>query len=163
MSRRGWKLAGWVAFLLYLIALVYFLLFAEMFGRTHMDSCYHYNLVLFKEIWRFWYYRERLGRTTVLLNLAGNVVGLMPFGFFLPFLAGRTRKCYTVTCLTFLFSLVIEITQLLCKVGSFDVDDLLLNTIGGVLGYFLFWMMLHVQRWKGIQVEKQSKWKQQKS
>lgn len=150
MNRRGWKLAGWVAFLLYLIALVYFLLFAEMFGRTHTEKCYRYNLVLFKEIWRFWHYRERVGMTAVLLNLAGNVVGLIPFGFFLPFLAARTRKCYTVVCLTFLFSLGIEITQLLCKVGSFDVDDLLLNTIGGMFGYFLFWVVSCIREWKGM-------------
>ncbi len=158
MNRREWKLAGWVAFLVYLIALVYFLLFAEMFGRTHteINKTYRYNLVLFKEIWRFWHYREQLGFTAVLLNLAGNIVGLMPFGFFLPFLAIRTRSCYTVTCLTFLFSLVIETTQLIYKVGSFDVDDLLLNTIGGILGYLLFWMAQYVRKWsgKGMPIEK---------
>lgn len=141
MNRRGWKFTGWVAFGIYLIVLVYFLLFAEMFGRNNADVCYHYNLVLFREIRRFWQHREILGRTAVLLNLVGNVAGLIPFGFFLPFLAGRTRKWYTVTCLTFLFSFTIELTQLLCKVGCFDVDDLLLNTIGGFLGYFLFWLV----------------------
>ncbi len=143
-------MAGWIAFFLYLIALVYFLLFAEMFGRTNTEKTYRYNLVLFKEIWRFWHYREILGTTAVLLNLVGNVVGLMPFGFFLPFLAKRTRRCYTVTCLTFLFSLTIELIQLLCKVGSFDVDDLLLNTIGGMLGYFFFWIGWHIRKWKGM-------------
>jgi len=148
VKRRGWKLAGWIAFVIYLIALMYFLLFAEMFGRNQADGCYHYNLVLLKEIWRFWHYRKVLGMTAVLLNLVGNVVGLMPFGFFLPFLAVRTRKWYTVTCLTFLFSLAIESTQLLCRVGSFDVDDLLLNTIGGMLGYFLFWIVRRIKNRK---------------
>ena len=38
----------------------------------------------------------------------------------------------------FLFSLFVESVQLVSKVGSFDVDDLLLNTLGGVLGYILF-------------------------
>ena len=66
-------MAGWIAFFLYLIALVYFLLFAEMFGRTNTEKTYRYNLVLFKEIWRFWHYREILGTTAVLLNLVGNV------------------------------------------------------------------------------------------
>ncbi|MCX4269765.1 MAG: VanZ family protein [Lachnospiraceae bacterium] len=150
MNRKRWKLAGWIAFFIYLVALMYFLLFAEMFGRTQTDRTYRYNLVLLKEIWRFWHYREQLGMTAVLLNLVGNVVALMPFGFFLPFLAVRTRKCYAVTCFTFLFSLFIETTQLLCKVGSFDVDDLLLNTIGGILGYFFFWVGRHI--WKGERV-----------
>ncbi len=35
-------------------------------------------------------------------------------------------------------SLGVEVFQLLTRVGSFDVDDLLLNTIGGILGYVLF-------------------------
>ena len=35
-------------------------------------------------------------------------------------------------------SLCIETVQLVCKVGSFDVDDLLLNTIGGIVGYIFY-------------------------
>jgi glycopeptide antibiotics resistance protein len=40
--------------------------------------------------------------------------------------------------LTFELSLCIEMVQLLSKVGSLDVDDLILNTLGGVVGYILF-------------------------
>ena len=39
---------------------------------------------------------------------------------------------------TFGLSLAIELIQLVSKVGSFDVDDLMLNTLGGVLGYLTF-------------------------
>ena len=35
-------------------------------------------------------------------------------------------------------SLCVEVLQLLTRVGSFDVDDIFLNTIGGVLGFVLF-------------------------
>ena len=35
-------------------------------------------------------------------------------------------------------SLLVELLQLVFKVGSFDVDDLLLNTIGGLLGYLVY-------------------------
>lgn len=149
MKKKRWKLISWAFFIGYLVALVYFLLFAEMFGRNNTeDLAYRYNLVLFREIKRFWTYRKVLGMTAVLLNLVGNVVGLMPFGAFLPLLAKRVRRWYIVTCLTFLFSLVIETTQLLFKVGSFDVDDLLLNTIGGFLGYLLFALIKRMQKRK---------------
>lgn len=144
-KRKGWRVVGWAAFIGYLVALVYFLLFAEMFGRGSVNVVYHYNLILFREIRRFWDYREILGMPAVLLNLVGNVAGLMPFGLFLPSLSKRTRKWYTVTGLTFLFSLTIEVTQLLCKVGSFDVDDLLLNTIGGIAGYLLFLVLYRIK------------------
>ncbi len=39
---------------------------------------------------------------------------------------------------SFGLSMCVEIFQILTKVGSFDVDDLLLNTMGGILGYILF-------------------------
>ncbi|MGI8386841.1 VanZ family protein [Robertmurraya sp. P23] len=37
---------------------------------------------------------------------------------------------------TFCLSLTYEIVQLVFELGSFDVDDLILNTLGGVIGYF---------------------------
>ena len=62
----------------------------------------------------------------------------MPFGFFLPVIWERMKKWYTVTVLGFIFSLCIETIQLVCRVGSFDVDDLLLNTAGGLLGFLVY-------------------------
>ena len=35
-------------------------------------------------------------------------------------------------------SLGVEVMQLLTKVGSFDVDDILLNTVGGVIGFLIY-------------------------
>jgi glycopeptide antibiotics resistance protein len=39
---------------------------------------------------------------------------------------------------TGIFSLLIEMIQFAVGVGTFDVDDVILNTLGGVLGYFMF-------------------------
>lgn len=126
----------WVLFIIYMAALCYFMFFAESFGRnTHSQQEYSYNLVLFKEIKRFIQYRELLGMEAFLLNIVGNVVGFMPFGFILPIISRRGKKWYNTILLSFMFSLCIEATQLAFKVGSFDVDDMFLNTMGGVLGY----------------------------
>ena len=52
--------------------------------------------------------------------------------------------------LSFDLSLVVEILQLLSKVGSFDVDDLLLNTLGGAIGYIGYLILLKLWRgWRG--------------
>jgi glycopeptide antibiotics resistance protein len=40
-----------------------------------------------------------------------------------------------VTIVSFSFSLLIETGQLLMEVGAFDVDDLILNTLGGLIGF----------------------------
>jgi glycopeptide antibiotics resistance protein len=59
----------------------------------------------------------------------------MPFGFTLPVLSKRFFKFKIITLATFSLSLTYEILQLLFGFGSFDVDDLILNTLGGMIGY----------------------------
>ena len=128
---------GKVLFVLYIFFLLYFLIFSDWYGRTGVSREYQYNLVLFKEIKRFIEYREELGAFAVFTNLFGNILIFMPFGFFIS-LASRARGFFMTLFYSFGLSLCVEVFQLLKKVGSFDVDDLLLNTIGGVLGYILF-------------------------
>lgn len=77
-----------------------------------------------------------------LINLFGNVAIFVPFGF----LAGTMIKKYSfvfVMLLSFSFSLLLECAQIILRMGTFDVDDLLLNTSGGVIGYLL-WKLCRV-------------------
>lgn len=129
---------GWVIFIIYLIFLAYFLFFSEEFGRGQVQEGYAYNLVPFKEIRRFIIYRGKVGMVSFFLNIVGNVAGFMPFGFFLPIVSRRSRRWYNTVLLSFVFSLCIETAQLVLKVGSFDVDDMILNTLGGILGFILY-------------------------
>lgn len=138
---------AWLLFGAYLILMVYFLFFAESMGRTSMGQEYHYNLQPFKEIQRYLTYRKVIG-IYALINLAGNVVAFVPFGLFYPLLSRRNRGFWKVTLLSFEVSLLVEIIQLVMRVGSCDVDDILLNTIGGVIGWICFkaaWFL----HWKG--------------
>ncbi len=121
-----WKLL----FLFYIAILLYVLLFAER--NTH--GLNGYNIRLFAEIKRYIVYREILGMQLVLQNLLGNVIGFLPFGFFLPQLNRRFDKLFKITLTGFFFSLMIEGIQLVSGVGCFDVDDIFLNTLGGFIG-----------------------------
>ena len=139
MKKHRHRILGAVLFVLYLVLLTYFLFFAEEMGRSpDVRAEYSYNLTLFKEIRRFLLYRNILGWRAVFLNIFGNVLAFMPFGFFLPVIWVRTRHWYITVLLSFAMSLLVETMQLVGKVGSFDVDDLLLNTIGGFAGYIIF-------------------------
>ena len=140
-----------LCFICYMILLVYYLFFSEEYGRTEPYDTYKYNLELFKEIKRYWYNREKIGTLFFLINLVGNVVVFMPFGFLVPVMYREQRKDVVyrghyfrsmlfVLLLGFLFSLVIEFIQLVTKVGCFDVDDLLLNTSGVLLGYIIYYI-----------------------
>lgn len=60
-SRKRIRILGKILFVLYIIFIIYFLLFSDWYGRTGQMQEYHYNLVLFKEIKRFWYYRDQVG------------------------------------------------------------------------------------------------------
>ncbi len=74
-----------------------------------------------------------------LFNLIGNIVIFMPLGIFLGLMARSNHISYLGVFLrSFSFSLCLESAQLLLAIGSFDVDDLLLNAGGGVLGFIGF-------------------------
>lgn len=137
-TKKKIRITGLILFICYLLGLTYFLFFAEGYGRTVTNREYSYNLVPFLEIKRFWNNREIIGSFAVFINLAGNVLAFVPFGFFLPVLNVHARGILRMALFTFEFSLLVETIQLVSKVGSFDVDDLMLNTLGGILGYVIF-------------------------
>jgi glycopeptide antibiotics resistance protein len=132
-NRKSRHLLGCLLFGIYLIALLYFLFFSEQFGRVPGED-YSYNLIPFREILRFWNNRETLGLAAVCINVLGNVIAFIPFGFFLPIVTKWKMNFRFVVLVTFFFSLAVECVQLVTRVGSFDVDDLILNTLGGLLG-----------------------------
>lgn len=141
------RMLGKILFVLYIIFLVYFLCFSELYGRTEIVEGYRYNLVLFKEIRRFIEYREELGSFAVFANLFGNILIFVPYGFFVS-VASSHRGFLKTVGYSFVLCLGVEIFQLVARVGSFDVDDILLNTFGGVLGYILFIICNRIRRRK---------------
>ena len=151
-SIKKLKAGGKVLLVLYLACLIYFMFFSESYGRTEFHAEYRYNLVLFQEIRRFLRYRDILGLPAVLINVVGNVVVFIPYGCGLPLLFERLQSFFRVLILSFTTSLLAETMQLIFRVGSFDVDDLLLNTIGGCIGYLVFVALR--QYWRGKYGEK---------
>ena len=69
-------------------------------------------MVTFQEIRRFWIYREKVGFLAAFLNLAGNVIGFLPFGFIVPVMHKKMESFWTVSLLGFMFSLCVETIQL---------------------------------------------------
>lgn len=138
-TNRRVRFWGRVLFMAYMFMALYFMFFSETLDRTMVSDSYRYNLTLFKEIKRFWEMRYSYGWGVTLINLLGNVVCFMPFGFLLPTISKSRviKNIISVTFFTMLFSVFIETAQLVTKVGAFDVDDILLNTIGGMAGYIL--------------------------
>ena len=93
------------------------------------------NFTLFKTIRMYIDYSYKLNSFE---NLVGNIVAFVPFGFLLPYVIKR-EKCFFIMLFQSFFLVVgIEVFQLFSAFGAFDVDDILLNCFGAVLGYLAY-------------------------
>jgi len=67
-----------------------------------------------------------------------NWLLFLPFGFLVPILWKYNRSIIRTGLLAFISSMLIEIAQIITGRGFFEVDDILLNTLGGICGYIVF-------------------------
>ena len=98
------------------------------------------NLVPFRTIGLFADVAHK--STHAFINLVGNVILFVPCTFLFPFVFPRTARSFRGSAFWlpllfgFCFSLAVELLQLFFMCGAPDVDDLILNTLGGALGAF---------------------------
>lgn len=112
------------AFLLYALLLFYVVTFQDVNYGTN-------NFIPFKEILRY-----EVGSKVFIKNIVGNIILFIPFGFFVAHLM-KSKKLYPTLVVSMITSIVIEYTQL--KIGrTFDIDDIILNIVGGFLGYLIY-------------------------
>jgi glycopeptide antibiotics resistance protein len=79
-------------------------------------------------------------------NLGGNLLGFVPLGIFLPLLFRRLKLFPTVIAVVFIVSLGYELIQLYTGLGIFDIDDLILNTGGGMIGFIIHFCVTLIYR-----------------
>lgn len=102
------------------------------FGGTQDGQA---NLIPFKTILP--YLLGHKGLIIAGINLVGNIALLVPLGFVLPFLY-RSLTWKTATFIGVASGLTIEVLQTMLHVGIFDIDDVILNALGFVLGYLMY-------------------------
>lgn len=139
------------AFIVYTALLLYWVLFDGGFGRTGFDGLSGATIETYKEalrtkgnflpfgtIVRFfkgYFVWHTLSFKAFAINIFGNILVFVPFGFFLPAIFKKQRK-YLWFLLTMTAVITcIEALQLLLLTGSPDVDDLILNLLGASVGY----------------------------
>ena len=89
------------------------------------------NLIPFHEIFRY-----KLGSRLFIKNILGNILLFLPYGYFATSYINN-KKIWPTALLTLIISFTIEIVQY--YIGrTFDIDDVILNTCGGMLGFFLY-------------------------
>lgn len=113
-----------LGFVLYIMFLFYVVTFQDVDWSTS-------NFVPFREIMRY-----EFGSKLFIKNILGNMLMFLPYGFFVGYYV-RSEKWYVGLILSLITSISIEVTQML--IGRvFDIDDIMLNILGGMLGFYIF-------------------------
>ncbi len=137
---KGLRTLIWVLFVMYILFMIN-LLFLDARGAGYHFS---YNLVPFATIQNYIVNFNAFNFSIWFLNLFGNILAFMPLTIFVPILFRKINSYSRVFILSFLATLAVELTQLLLKRGAFDVDDMILNTLGGIAGYAVLKLVLSV-------------------
>lgn len=113
-----------------LLFIVYVLLLFGLVTNTDVQSISN-NFMPFKEILRY-----KFGSNGFMWNVVGNIMIFIPFGYIVSHIL-NSKKINKPLLLTFITSLTIELVQM--YIGrSFDIDDIILNCTGGIIGFLLF-------------------------
>ena len=145
-SGRRLRILAGILFVFYLLLLIYLVFFVYVRQEVMAMGELQYNLVPFREIGRYYHYQNGNFNFLTLTNLYGNILMFMPFGFLLPAFVPRLRRFFPMVILAFFASLLIELMQLYTHRGVFDVDDIILNTIGGAVGTVILLIAAGVRR-----------------
>ena len=113
-----------LVFIIYILCLFYVVTFQDVGWSSH-------NFIPFREILRY-----SFGSSLFFKNIFGNMLLFLPYGIFIAKYV-KLEDTFVFILIAFVTSLAIEVIQFL--IGRvFDVDDIILNVIGGLLGFFLY-------------------------
>lgn len=118
-------------FLIYILCLFQIVTFQD---TTLVVGNNNFNLSPFKEILRY-----RIGSRLFFKNVIGNLLMFIPYGFFASYFTKNNKWIISFLLVT-IASVSIEFTQL--AIGRvFDIDDVILNVAGGMIGFLVYWIL----------------------
>ena len=108
---------------------------ADRIKTYSMPGSINYNLIPFRSVST---QMKHITQWWALKNLLGNIIPFIPFGFLLPLAYKKCNSMIKVLSVGLASILLIELFQFFTKLGSFDIDDIILNIIGIFCGYLMF-------------------------
>jgi len=136
------KTVFWITFIIYFLVLIKLIFFklplpAVLMIITGDDINYAHsvNIIPFKTI--IFYLHGNPLPHIAFKNLLGNILFFIPFGFLLPVLLSKINSAKNILIASATFSLLLELLQIFLHLGSFDIDDIFLNTVGALIGYLV--------------------------
>lgn len=105
------------------------------FNKVHFENAT--NLVPFESIKLYFDHMFSMPDSFI-INIVGNLVIFAPMGFFISILFNdKIKNVFSMTLFMILLVSIIEFLQFVFYVGSADIDDVILNTIGAVVIYLI--------------------------
>ncbi len=123
-----------VLLIAYLLLLAYLTLLSKYYGREVEHRSI--NLIPFRTIVDF--LTSGYDMRPIITNLVGNIAAFMPMGFLFPIVFKQLDRLQKIVFVALLSSLTIEVAQYILRVGASDIDDLILNVLGAIVGYWVF-------------------------
>ena len=122
-----------------LLAVILFLRNGRDLSVSFSDLDTRLNLVPFKTIRNYMTALEigNISETVVRNNLIGNFLLFLPMGYFLPIIT-KARNFLLIEIKVLILIVLVEVIQLITGLGSFDIDDIILNLTGSIIGYVIF-------------------------
>ncbi len=155
LKLRGFKIGISSLFVIYLLVLINVILLKD--GITIIMLQYRYKVTFSQRLSGINYiplttiipYLEgKPSMNIAIRNLLGNILAFSPFGFMLPLLFKRFNKIKSIFFASSVLSLVFEAMQLIFNMGSCDIDDLILNVSGAILGFGILCLSKRVKNTK---------------
>lgn len=128
---------AWVMFIVYLLVLVRIVLFKDTQIYNLFAMIGHgqrvLNIIPFVSTFEM---MSTIGLLHNLQNIAGNLAVFFPMGIFIPLLMNKGFKQTVVIVIG--ISVSIEVVQYILAIGISDIDDVILNTVGAIVGWSVF-------------------------
>ncbi|MBQ7915348.1 MAG: VanZ family protein [Firmicutes bacterium] len=139
-SQRRTVFAARICFVLYLCFLVYILFLMDERSNTY----HQYNLIPFKSIRMFFEYyfiHHDFSFEYWFTNVVGNILLFLPFGILLPVILTHRLGALRFLLASLFLAIAIELIQYYTGLGELDIDDVILNVLGAMIGY---WLITHI-------------------
>ena len=122
-----------------IIAVIYMFLLFSLLTNVEIDQGSTYNIIPFKEMFRYTF-----GSNMFMYQIVGNIIVFLIFGLIISEYI-KPKKIFPILWTTIIVSVTIEFVQY--RIGRcFDIDDILLNIFGGILGYLLYIALSAINR-----------------
>ncbi len=135
MSKKIDKRFIFVLFIVYCVFLAFILFYPNLHHHNTFERSY--NLLplatIYEMISRL--VDQSINADIVIKNIGINILLFIPMGMAVPILFQKSNKFWKVTLICFITTALVETIQYIFNLGSFDVDDIILNTVGGICGY----------------------------